>query len=185
MARSLVVSSAVGGAAVFALFAACSSSLPTPKTGPHPPKITSYIEVPFPPPAAHVEVVPSKPRDGAVWMDGEWDWEGKNWVWETGGWIMPPGNAYLAPWITYRQGNGKLLFAPGSWLTNDGKVMPKPAVLVSAESSLEAVAEAAEAGAAAPVANAPPSTLGDAGSGSVPEPGTPITAVDGGDAGAD
>jgi hypothetical protein len=147
MARSLFVSLAGAAAAIGAIVVACSSSLPTPKTGPHPPNVTSYIEVPFPPPAAHVEVIPPKPREGAVWMDGEWDWEGKSWVWESGGWITPPEKAYLAPWVTYRQDNGKLLFAPGSWHTDDGAVVQKPALLVAAESSLEALPEVADAAA--------------------------------------
>jgi hypothetical protein len=123
--------------AVFFLATACSHSLPGPRTGPHPPNTTSYIEVPFPPPAAHVEIIPPKPRDGAVWVDGEWDWEGKNWAWETGGWITPPEHGYLAPWVTYRQENGKLLFAPGTWHGDDGAPMPKPPLLAAAESSLE------------------------------------------------
>jgi hypothetical protein len=72
-----------------------------------------------------------------VWVDGEWQWEGKRWVWESGGWVVPPAGAYLAPWVVYRQENGKLLFAPGSWHADDGAPLPKPNVLVLAQSSLE------------------------------------------------
>jgi hypothetical protein len=95
------------------------------------------MEVPYPPPAARVEIIPRKPRDGAVWLDGEWQWEGKVWAWEPGGWVLPPTGAYLAPWVTYRQENGKLLFAPGSWHAEDGSPLPKPIVLAPAQSSLE------------------------------------------------
>jgi hypothetical protein len=116
---------------------ACGSSLPAPRTGPHPPNATNYIEVPYPPPAARVEIVPRKPREGAVWVDGEWAWEGKRWVWESGGWVMPPEHAYLAPWLTYRQENGKLLFAPGTWHSDTGAPLPEPTVLAPAETSLE------------------------------------------------
>jgi hypothetical protein len=137
MARPVGVSAFLAAVTPFIALCSCSKSLPTPRTGPHPPNTTSYIEVPYPPPAAHVEVVPKKPREGAVWVDGDWDWEGNKWVWESGEWVEPPANGYLAPWVTYRQENGKLLFAPASWHADDGAVIPKPPALATAESSLE------------------------------------------------
>src|SRR6266487_4670900 len=114
MARSFGVNIAASVTVGFIAAASCSKSLPTPRTGPHP-SDTSYIEVPYPPPAARVEIVPPKPREDAVWVDGEWDWAGNRWAWEAGGWIEPPKRAYFAPWVTYRQDNGRLLFAAGTW----------------------------------------------------------------------
>jgi hypothetical protein len=142
MARLVVTSRAVGALSLallcaLALAYACGSSLPTPRTGPHPATGTNYIEVPYPPPAAQVEIIPPKPREGAVWVDGEWAWEGNRWVWESGGWVAPPEHAYLAPWLTYRQANGKLLFASGTWHLDTGAPLPKPVVLAAAETSLD------------------------------------------------
>jgi YXWGXW repeat-containing protein len=118
------------------LSSACGSSLLTPETRAHPPT-TRYIDVPYPPPAARAEIVPPKPRDGAVWVDGEWSWEGKQWTWQSGGWVMPPARAYFAPWIAFRRSDGKLVFAPGTWHRDDGQSLPRPIPVGLAQSSLE------------------------------------------------
>jgi hypothetical protein len=125
------------GCFVLAIASACRSSLPTPEIKAHPPTTTRYIEVPYPPPAARAEIVTAKPRDGAVWVDGEWSWQGKQWVWESGGWVIPPDKAYFAPWIAFRQSNGKLFFAPGAWHRDDDQMLPKPALLALAQSGLD------------------------------------------------
>ncbi len=115
---------------------ACGSSIPAPTTRRHPTG-TNYIEIPYPPPAARVEIIPPKPQEGgAVWIDGEWTWQGKSWVWEPGGWVAPPPGSYFASWEMLRLDNGKLLFAPGSWHAPDGHALPKPPVLLLAQSSL-------------------------------------------------
>jgi hypothetical protein len=115
---------------------ACGSSLPTPRTRTPPEGSIDYIEVPYPPPAARVEVIPPKPAEGAVWVDGEWSWQGRRWTWETGGWVKPPPQAYFAPWRTKRLDNGKLLFASGSWRSETDRPIPKPVILAPAQSSL-------------------------------------------------
>jgi len=125
------------GCFAVAVAIACGSSLPTPETKAHPPTTTRYVEVPYPPPAARAEIIPAKPREGAVWVDGEWSWQGKQWVWESGGWLMAPAKAYLAPWIAFRQANGKLVFAPGTWHRDDGQPLAKPPFLAPAKSSLD------------------------------------------------
>ncbi|HMI83564.1 MAG TPA: hypothetical protein VK550_05685 [Polyangiaceae bacterium] len=120
------------------LLAACGSRLPAPPTGPHPAGSTVYIDVPYPPPAARVEVVPAPPRDpGAVWVDGEWAWQGKRWAWLAGGWVVPPRGAYFAPWLVYRLDNGRLLFASGSWHATGGDRIPNPVVLDAARNGLD------------------------------------------------
>jgi len=122
---------------VVAFWYACGSSLPTaelrapPTTGPKP------IEVPYPPPAARVEVIPPRPRERAVWIDGEWSWQGKQWTWESGAWVLPPLGASYAPWIAYRAPSGKVIFTPGAWYEENGRPLPKPVVLASAQSTLE------------------------------------------------
>ncbi len=114
------------GCFAVAVAIACGSSLPTPETKAHPPTTTRYVEVPYPPPAARAEIIPAKPREGAVWVDGEWSWQGKQWVWESGGWLMAPAKAYLAPWIAFRQANGKLVFAPGREAAISGSCQEQP-----------------------------------------------------------
>ena len=141
-------------AACFVAAAACGSRLPTPATGPHPAGSTQYLEVPFPPPAAQVEVVPPPPPDlGAVWVDGEWAWQGKRWVWQPGGWVVPPPDAYFAPWLVYRQSNGRLLFAPGAWHAASSERLPNPVVLEAARNGLD---EERIDAAAPPVSSATP-----------------------------
>jgi hypothetical protein len=133
------------------LMAACGSRLPAPPTGPHPSNSTTYIEVPFPPPPAQVEIIPLRPPDaGAVWVDGEWSWQGKRWVWLPGGWVVPPARGYFAPWLVYRLDNGRLLFAPGAWHASTGEKLPNPVVLEAARNGLqeEGPSEAAPAGSA-------------------------------------
>jgi hypothetical protein len=124
----------------FAAVIACSSSLPAPEMRAHPLATTQFIEVPFPPPAAHPEIVPPKPREGAVWVDGEWTWRGKAWTWESGAWVMAPARAFYSPWVILRVSNGSIRFAPGAWHKEDGQLLPKPTPLALAEPSLEAPA---------------------------------------------
>lgn len=116
----------------------CGTRLPGPTTGPHPAGSTNYVEVPYPPPAARVEVVPPHPREAnAVWVDGEWSWQGKRWVWLPGGWVAPPPGAYFAPWLVYRLDNGRLLFAPGAWHATKGEKLPNPLVLEAARNGVQ------------------------------------------------
>jgi hypothetical protein len=119
-------------------FAGCGSRLPTPRLGPHPVGSTTYVEVPYPPPAARVEVLPPQPKElDAVWVDGEWSWQGKRWVWQPGGWVSPPAGAYFAPWLVYRLDSGRLLFAEGAWHGKAGEKLPDPVVLEAARSGLQ------------------------------------------------
>jgi hypothetical protein len=114
---------------------ACGSSLPVPKVGQPPEATINYVEVPYPPPAAQVEIVPPIPQEGAVWVDGEWSWQGRRWTWESGGWVIPPSGSYFAPWRTKRLDNGKLFFAAGSWRATNDQPLPKPPVIVPAQSN--------------------------------------------------
>jgi len=102
------------------------SSLPAPATTVHP--RSSYVEVPYPPPAALAETVPERPAgSNAVWLDGEWNFHGKVFVWKRGGWVLPPSAGRFAAWrVRYRR-DGRLMMAPGTWY--DGKrrlVAPEP-----------------------------------------------------------
>jgi hypothetical protein len=99
--------------------AACSSSLPRPPTGRVP--TDALIEVPYPPPAAHVETIPPQKDSHEVWIDGQWEWDGKEWKWVAGTWMTPPANAYFTPWTTVRRRDGRLFFASAAWRAKDGR----------------------------------------------------------------
>jgi hypothetical protein len=118
---------------------ACARTLPGPRIGPQPD--SAFIEVPYPPPPARVEVIPARPRAGAVWTDGQWLWLGDRWVWSPGGWVAPPAGAWFAPWAVARASDGRLRFAPPSWHAADGREIPAPALLAPAigEQAMRAV----------------------------------------------
>lgn len=112
---------------------ACSSSLPTPPETAHP--LRAYVEVPYPPPAALVEVVPEPPENAdAVWLDGHWVWRGRYYVWQRGGWIVPPENAAYATWQSVLAKDGRIVFAPGTWYGPDRRPLPPPELLSVAKS---------------------------------------------------
>jgi hypothetical protein len=93
----------------------------------------AFIEVPYPPPAALVEVVPGAPEDdGAVWVDGNWIWRGRYYVWQRGGWLLPSEGARYAPWQSLLAKDGRVVFAPGTWYGPDGEPLERPKVLVPA-----------------------------------------------------
>jgi hypothetical protein len=97
----------------------CSSRLPRPPYTNQP--TSALVEVEFPPPPARVEFVPPRPADDAVWITGEWLWEGRKWAWKPGAWVMPPQDAKYARWVMVRRGDGKLFFAPGAWRNGSGE----------------------------------------------------------------
>jgi hypothetical protein len=114
------------------LASACRSALPEPPIGPSPGE--ALVDVTSPPPAAHVEYVPPRPRKDAVWIDGQWTWDG-SWRWEPGGWVAPPPGARFAPWRTFRRVDGTLAFASAAWIGARGEVIASPAVLRPATSA--------------------------------------------------
>jgi hypothetical protein len=110
----------LGAGISLALLPACTGwRVPKPPGGPVPED--EMIEVPYPPPPAHVEVVPEKKKDGDVWIDGQWDWDGADWQWTEGSWMTPPPNAYFTPWKAERKKDGRLFFASAAWRAPDGK----------------------------------------------------------------
>jgi hypothetical protein len=110
---------------------ACSSSLPTPPEAVHP--LRAYVEVPYPPPAALVEVVPEPPEnEDAVWLDGHWVWRGRYYVWQRGGWIVPPEDGAYATWQSVLAKDGRIVFAPGTWYGANLRPLPPPESLAEA-----------------------------------------------------
>jgi hypothetical protein len=117
--------------ALAAALSGCGATLPTPPPGTHP-RTSHYVEVPYPPPPARVEMLPPQPRDDAVWVDGEWLWHGRRWNWEPGGGVVPPPGATFAPWVATRVSTGALLWLPGAWYDAQGHDLPHPPVLAPA-----------------------------------------------------
>jgi len=109
---------------------ACGSKIPTPHYVPQ--KTTALSEVPYAPPPARAEGVPNQPNEKAVWLDGEWSWDGRRWSWKQGRWLVPPPGASFAPWTTVRTSDGTLFFAPGAWQNAKGEPIPEPKALAAA-----------------------------------------------------
>ena len=55
-------------------------------------EVQATVDVPRPPrPAARVETRPAAPAQGAIWIPGEWVWDGLAWVWAGGRWELQAG----------------------------------------------------------------------------------------------
>lgn len=106
-------------ALVLGLLPACATTFPKPPTGRIPPD--AMIEVPYPPPPAHVDTVPPQKNDSDVWIDGQWNWDGTEWKWAAGVWVTPPPDAYFTSWKTERRKDGQLLFARAAWRDRNGR----------------------------------------------------------------
>jgi hypothetical protein len=90
-------------------------------------------EAAYPPPPARVEFVPEEPSRGAVWIDGEWTWQGQRWAWKAGRWVAPPPDAAYSPSTTVRDSLGNLLVAEGKWRDKAGHDVPDPKPLAMAK----------------------------------------------------
>jgi hypothetical protein len=114
----------------FAL-ASCGAHLPSPPFAPSRPAPQDLVDIPSPPPAAHVEFVPEQPDDDAVWIDGQWTYSGR-WRWEPGGWLVVPDGYRFAPWQMILRADGSLVFVPPSWQDGHGNVVAAPPFLARA-----------------------------------------------------
>lgn len=99
----------------------------------------ALVEVPYPPPPARVEYVPEQPDRDAVWIDGEWVWQGRRYAWKAGRWVKPPANAGFAPWTTVRDPMGTLFIAEGTWRDPKGAELPAPVALRTGGSTAGAI----------------------------------------------
>ena len=93
------------------------------------------MEIPYPPPAARVDVVPRPPASmkHAVWLDGQWMWHGRRWIWEGGQWIdLAPEQFYARPTVQWLA-DGRLVWFAGSLRRKeDANMAPKAASAPSA-----------------------------------------------------
>ncbi len=85
-------------------------------------------EAAYPPPPARVEHIPDLPKEkeGAVWIDGEWTWQGRRWAWKQGRWVMPPSGGRFSPWTSTRDKTGLYYVAEGKWRDAQGRELPDP-----------------------------------------------------------
>lgn len=127
-------------ASLVAQAAGCGPLTPVPPLGPHAEQGDSFLQVPRMPGPVRMEKLEPAPRDGAVWIDGYWNWSGRRWVWRPGVWALRPTGAYYAapeivrlPVPVYAH-TGKdrhlrgydmaLLYRPGHWHLPDGSIVP-------------------------------------------------------------
>lgn len=115
------------------LVPACGGSLPAPEIAEHPRE--SYVDVPYPPPAALAEIVPPRPQNAdVVWLDGDWTFRGSAFAWRRGGWFADvPGSRYAPSRVVYLP-DGRLRFAPGTWYDERGQTLTRPRPLEPANS---------------------------------------------------
>jgi hypothetical protein len=118
---------------------ACVGRLPRPT---YSPQTTAALEpVTYPPPPARVEFVPALPVKGAVWIDGEWTWQGRRWAWRVGRWVVPPPNARFAPWTTVRSDDGTIYFAPGIWVDAKHQPTTEPTAVATGQPTIADVVD--------------------------------------------
>ena len=113
------------------------------------------MEVPYPPPAARVDVVPNSPivMKHAVWIDGQWMWHGRRWIWEAGQWIdLAPNQFYARPTMGWLS-DGRLVWFAGS-LRRKEEASVAPAAPTGQPSASAATAPSNATGAT--LQNAPP-----------------------------
>lgn len=89
-------------------------------------------EAAYPPPPARAEYIPNEPKPGAVWLDGEWTWQGRRWAWKQGRWVMPPSGGRYSPWTSTRDKAGTFYVAEGKWRDAQGRELPDPKPLAIA-----------------------------------------------------
>jgi len=115
-----------------ALAFACAPALHHPTYAPQP--SDALVAVTQPPPPARVEVLPVRPSEQAVWVDGQWVWRRGRWAWLSGRWVAPPQGAVFLPWVFVRGADGHLWYAPGTWHDAAGAVIqPPPLAMASVE----------------------------------------------------
>ena len=133
------------GLSLTLFFVGCSHPLAEPPSGAH--QNEEPVVVPYPPPAAKVDVIPETP-DGmknAVWIDGQWMWRGRRWVWEGGQWIdLATDQVYARP-LVQRRYDGQLIWFPGAFrnATAEPRASASPVASASASTSASAASSSA------------------------------------------
>jgi|CZKU01.1.fsa_nt_gi hypothetical protein len=127
----------IAAAALVLLVFACAGRLPRPVYVAQP--TSALAEVGYPPPPARVELVPKQPSSDAVWIDGEWQWQGRRWAWRIGRWVVPPEGAKFSPWMMVRGADGVVFYAEGTWRDASHHDIAEPAPLATGRPTLSDV----------------------------------------------
>lgn len=98
---------------ILILLVGCVPRTPTPPTTSHEDDVP--MPVPYPPPAPRVEELGERPSETALWVDGQWHWDGAGYAWQSGTWIEPRSGWRYAPPTLVRRRNGELLYYEGVW----------------------------------------------------------------------
>ncbi len=117
----------IGVGILMALVACGSARLPRPTYVQQPSE--ALLEANYPPPPGKSEVVPASPRSDAVWIDGEWLWQGSRYAWKTGRWVVAPASASYSPWTSVRGPRGTFYIAKGTWRDGKGVALADPPAL--------------------------------------------------------
>ena len=72
------------------------------------------LYVPVGPPAARIEVRPSKPGANHAWVAGHWDWNGYDYVWLDGHWVKGNKNGHWVNGHWKKMPHGHK-WVPGRW----------------------------------------------------------------------
>lgn len=93
----------------------CLPTLAVPEAGDQAGEVP--LQVPYPPPAARVDVVLDPPPSiiSPVWVDGQWLWRGSRWIWEPGGWAQGDPERVYARSKLVRRSDGMLVWFEGKF----------------------------------------------------------------------
>ena len=77
----------------------------------------------------------------AVWIDGEWQWQGRRWAWAY--WTMGTGRprTNFAPWMMVRSADGAVYYAAGTWRDARHEEVAEPAALATGRPTISDVAD--------------------------------------------
>jgi hypothetical protein len=78
------------------------------------PEVEIHVAHSHPPRVRH-EVIPARPGDDYVWVNGSWGWQENNWVWIPGRWDRPAevGVTWVHPRYVHEYGSYR--YEPGHW----------------------------------------------------------------------
>jgi hypothetical protein len=176
--RRVVVGAGLAVMIAGAMIACSAARLPAPPYVQQP--TAALARADYPPPPARVEYIPTIPSAKAVWLDGEWTWQGTRWAWKPGRWVLPPENAKFSPWTGTRDQQGNFYVAEGKWRGPDGGDVADPKPLAIARTRGGSVTDPEGEAIASPPnvpANAPPGKPGTPGAGDGGRPETPSGAT--------
>ena len=87
----------------------------------NPPRAVVVAREPPAPPL--VETAPPLPYEGAVWIQGHYDWGGDGWVWLPGTYVRPrAGHQWVSP--RYERDGGRVRYVPGYWMPEQAAGTP-------------------------------------------------------------